>query len=124
MPGEHYQLSLQALDELGHDVITIVIVSEVDQGNSTSNILLDDVMYVLSPNATVPFSYSEPETLYSETETKEVKVPRTVQFVDPFSTLINGHSFHLELQKCSPGFNFSRGLRKCVCNMNLNAIQR
>ena len=122
MPGQHLPLNLQALDELGQDVITIVFVSEDDQGNSSSKMLLDNVMYVLSPNETVPLSFSAPKTLYSEIRTKEVK--RTVQFVDQFSTLINGHRFYLELQPCHPGFTFSKERQKCVCNKEKDAIQR
>ena len=122
MPGEHHPLSLQALDELGQEVITIVLVSEDDQGKSSSQMLLHDVLYVLSPNGTVPLSFSAPSTLYSEIENKEVK--RTIQFVDPFSTLINAHRFYLELQPCHPGFTFSKDLRKCVCDKKIDAIQR
>ena len=123
MPGERHPLSLQALDELGQEVIAIVFVSEDDQGNSSSKMLLHDVMYVLSPHETVPLSFSAPEALYSEIE-KNKEVKRTLQFVDPFSTLINGHRFYLELQSCHPGFTFSKDLRKCVCNKKMDAIQR
>ena len=123
MPGEDLPLSLQALDELGQEVIAIVFVSEDDQGNSSSKMLLHDVMYVLSPHETVPLSFSAPEALYSEIE-KNKEVKRTLQFVDPFSTLINGHRFSLELQSCHPGFTFSKDLRKCVCNKKMDAIQR
>ena len=122
MPGEHLPLSLQALDELGQDVITTVFVSEDDQGNSSSKIVLNDVLYVLFLNGTVPLSFSAPAALYSEIEAKEVK--RTLQFVDQYSTLINGHRFYLELQPCYPGFTFSKDRRKCVCDTKIDAIQR
>ena len=116
-PGENFRLNLHALDELGHDITTIVFAAEVDQVNSTSKILLEDNMYVLSPNETVSFSFTVPETLYA-------KEKRKIQFVDPYSTLINGYSFEMELQTCHPGFKFSKKHQRCVCNRDLHAVQR
>jgi len=123
-PGEDFPLDLQAVDELGHEVTSVVFVSEIDQVNDTSNAILKDDIYVLSPNETVPFSITVPETLYNETKNNKVKEKRKIQFSDPFSTLINGYSFDVELQTCRPGFIFSKDSQSCVCNTELDAVQR
>ena len=124
-PSENFPLNLHALDELGHEITTIVFASEVDQVNSTSKILLESNMYVLSPNETVSFSFTVPETLYNEIGKNHVKKNRTIQFVDPYSTLINGYSFEMELQTCHPGFKISPNRQRCVCNTpGVHAVQR
>ena len=123
-PGEHFPLNLEALDELGHEITTIVYVADINEGNSTSEILLEDALYVLSPNETIPFSFTEPEALYNETKESKLKAKRRIQFVAPYSTLINRYSFEMELQACHPGFIFSKDSQKCVCNTKLSAVQR
>ena len=124
MPGEYYPLSLQAIDELGQKKIAIVIASEIDKVNSTGSILLDDISYLLFPKRTViPFSFQVPEKTYNESVQKE-KVKRNIKFVDPLSILTNSHSFYLEIQPCYPGFIFSRNRKRCICDTNLEAIQR
>ena len=123
-PGEHFPLNLEALDELGHEITTIVYVADINEGNSTSEILLEEALYVLSPNETIPFSFTEPEALYNETKERKLKAKRRIQFVAPYSTLINRFSFEMELQACHPGFIFSKDSQKCVCNTKLSAVQR
>lgn len=125
-PGEYFPLNLEALDELGHEIATIVYVADINEGNSTSHseILLEDALYVLSPNETIPFSFTEPEALYNETKASKLKAKRRIQFVAPYSTLINRYSFEMELQACHPGFIFSKDSQKCVCNTKLSAVQR
>ena len=115
-------MNLQAVDELGNEVITIVFVSQVDQVNKTSKVLLDNILYVLSPKETVPFSFFEPETLYNETKSKKEK--RKIQFVDPYSTLMNGYLFEMELQDCHPGFKYSNHSQRCVCDTDKEGVQR
>ena len=118
-------MNLQARDELGHKVITTVFVSEVDQVNQTSKLLLDDILYVLSPNETVPFSFLVSKTLYHKTiESKTLEQKPRIQFVDPYSTLINGYWFEMELQDCHPGFVFSDDSKKCVCDTGHEGVQR
>ena len=117
-------LNLQGVDELGHKVYTIAVVSESDNVNRTSKLLLNNIMYVLSPNesSTVPFSFRVPETLYNEKYNKKDK--RTIQFVDFFSTLQNGYSFELELESCRPGFYYSSDSQMCVCNKSISGVMR
>ena len=115
-PGELFPLKLQSIDELGHDVVTVVFGSEVDQVNSTSKVLLDNIVSVLLPNSSVWFSF--------HTQNNTVKEKRKIQFVDPFSALINGYSFEMELQQCHPGFRFSNKFQRCVCDETLDAVQR
>ena len=117
-------MSLQAIDELGQEVIAAIFVSEVVQVNSTSKISLDHILYVFRPNKTIPFLFRVPEASYNKIKNKEVRVNRTIQFSDIFSGLPNGYSFDVELQTCRPGFVFSRDRQKCVCNTQLDAIQR
>ena len=117
-------MNLNARDELGHDVTTTVFVSEADQVNSTSKVLLDDILYVLSPNETVLFSFHVREALYNESKDSTMGEKRKIQFVDPYSTLINGYSFQMELQTCHPGFKFSNDFQRCVCDTTLDAVQR
>lgn len=123
-PGEELPLDLQAVDELGHEVTAIILVSELDQNNETSRVLFDDVLHVLSLNETVSFSFMEEDTLYNETVEHKFEGKRKIQFVAPYSTLINGYSFDLELQTCRPGFVFSKKRQKCVCNKKHNGVQR
>ena len=123
-PGENFPLNLKALDELGHEITTIVYAADINERNNTSEILLEDVLYVLSANETVPFSFTEPETLYNETKKSKLKAKRRIQFVAPYSTLINRYSFEMELQECHPGFIFSKDSQKCECDTKQSAVQR
>ncbi|KAL9984155.1 hypothetical protein ACROYT_G006421 [Oculina patagonica] len=123
-PGQNYPLNLQGVDELGHNVLTIAFVSEADNVNSSSKLLLQNDLYVLSPNetSTVPFSFRVPQTLYNETHNRKDK--RKIRFVDFMSTLANGYSFELELQMCRPGFHYSIDSQTCECNKELAGIMR
>lgn len=124
-PGENFPLNLQGVDELGHNVYTIAFVSEADNVNSSSKLLLQDVLYVLSPNSSsTPFSFRVPETLYNKTHNRKDKDKRKIRFVDFFSTLQNGYSFELELQLCRPGFHYSNDSQTCKCNKDLAGIMR
>ena len=124
MPGELFPLNLEAVDELRQDVITTILVSEVNPVNDSSKILLDNIMYVSFPNVPTRFSFRVPEAIYNDTSNKGVRVKQTLQFTDPFSTLKNGHTFNLEIQKCRPGFVFSRESKKCVCDRKRDGIER
>ena len=43
---------------------------------------------------------------------------------DVYSTLINSLSVELELRDCHPGFIFSDEQKKCMCNTELEGVQR
>jgi len=127
-PGQNFLLNLHAVDELGHNVYAIAFASEADNVdvNSTSKLLLQNILYALSPNSSnsVPFSFQVPEALYNKTHRRKDKDKRKIQFVDFFSTLQNGYSFELELQPCRPGFFYSADSKTCKCNKELAGIMR
>ena len=125
-PGQNFPLNLHAVDELGHDVYAIAFASEADNVNSTSKLLLQNILYALSPNSssTVPFSFQVPEALYNEIQHRNDKDKRKIQFVDFFSTLQNVYSFELELQPCRAGFHYSADSKTCKCNKELAGIMR
>jgi len=127
-PGQNFLLNLHAVDELGHNVYAIAFASEADNVdvNSTSKLLLQNILYALSPNSSssVPFSFQVPEALYNKTHGRKDKDKRKIQFVDFFSTLQNGYSFELELQPCRPGFFYSADSKTCKCNKELAGIMR
>ena len=102
----------------------IAFASEAAKVNSTSKLLLQNILYALSPNSssTVPFSFKVPDALYDEIQGRKHK--RTIQFVDFFSTLQNVYSFELELQPCGPGFHYSTDSKTCECNKSLAGIMR
>lgn len=122
-PGESSQLNLQAIDELGHEVITTIFVS-VSQVNCSSKVWLKDVLYVLFPNKKMSFSFHQPQESYKKTKECKVNKKRMIQLVDPYSTLMNGDRFELELEMCLPGFVFSNVLQRCICDKNVTAIER
>ena len=120
-------MNLQAVDELGNNVYAIAAVVEADNVDSTSKLLLQNFLYVLSPNnsSTVPFSFRVSETLYNETaRNKKDKDKRKILFVDFLSTLQNEYSFELELKLCRPGFYYSKDLKTCKCNDKQAGVMR
>ena len=119
-PGERVPLSLKAVDELGGEVITSVFAFEIDRLNSAQKLLLDDSLFVVFPNESVPFSFRLTEGVYNKT----LKKKRKIMFTDVYSTLINSLSVELELRDCHPGFIFSDDSKKCVCNTKLEGVQR
>lgn len=124
MPGENFRLNLEAVDELRQDVITLLRLSNVNPINGSSKILLDKSFYVSLPSVPVRFSFSVPEAIYNEIGNKEVRVQQTLRFTDPYSSLKNDHIFYLEIQKCRPGFVFSREHKNCVCDTKRDGIER
>lgn len=124
-PGQNFPLNLHAVDELGHNVYAIAFASEADKVNSKSKLLLQNILYSLSPNSssTVPFSFHVPEELYNEIQGGKEK-KRNIQFVDFFSTLQNVYSFELELQPCRPGFHYSTDSKTCECDKKRDGIMR
>ena len=72
------------------------------------------------PNESVPFSFRLTEGVYNKT----LKKKRKIMFTNVYSTLINSFSVELELRDCHPGFIFSDDLKKCVCNTELEGVQR
>ena len=125
-PGQNFPLNLHAVDELEHNVYAIAFASEADNVNSSSKLLLQNILYALSPNgsSTVPLSFQVTETLYNKIHHGKDKGKRKIQFVDFFSTLQNVYSFELELQKCPPGFDYSKDTKRCKCNKELAGVMR
>ena len=107
------------MDELGGDVITSVFAFEIDRLNGAQKLLLDDSLFVIFPNVSVPFSFRLSEGVYNKTVKK-----RKIMFTDVSSTLMNSQSVELELIDCHPGFIFSDDKKKCMCNTNLEGVQR
>ena len=82
--------------------------------------MLDDSLFVVFPNESVPLSFRLTEGVYNRTHKKK----RKIMFTDAYSTLMNSLSVDLELRDCHPGFIFSDDLKKCVCNTELEGVLR
>ena len=120
-PGENATLQVQGFDELGHDVYTVVSISEGSGANNGTDLILENDMEVLSPLTAnqLTFMYKV-ESAYDYNEMVTKATPRTVDVVDLYSNLKDvKFSFEVMPVSCRPGFTFRE--QKCICDTDKNA---
>ena len=124
-PGQTFPLNLHAVDELEHLTVALAFLSEAENVNITSNLQLQNVFSVLTPNnsSTVPFSFKAPEKLYNEINQSNYKHKRKIQVMDIYSTFENEFFFELELQTCRPGFQYSSKRKVCECQKQIGILR-
>ena len=128
-PGEEVPFSLIAKDELGNPVYSVPIANNFavypNLTISTDYIRLDRKYYIISPTIheepTLSYSvdYDKYRLLDSQDDTKH-----QILFVDSYSSFLSDAEMFIKPVPCRPGFTFDKELRKCVCEIERDAILR
>ena len=118
--GETTPLKLQAIDELGNEVVTAGLASATNPGK----VFLQSYLLVLYPNKTSPFMFMQPKESYEKTKESNLNHTFMLSVTDAWSLFPNGYQIKVEPEVCHPGFVYSEDTQTCVCDENETAIQR
>ncbi|XP_074611689.1 uncharacterized protein LOC141866153 [Acropora palmata] len=117
--GETTPLNLQAIDELGNEVVTAVrAFANPEKAFIQSNFLF------LSPNKTSAFMFKQPKESYEKTKENDLKHTFRLLVTDLWSFFANEYHIKVETEVCHPGFVYSMDDQTCVCDESEKAIQR
>ena len=117
--GESTPLKLQAIDELGNEVVTTVLaVADPEKAFLQSNFLF------LSPNKTSAFMFMQPKESYEKTKENNLHHTFWLLLTDIWSFFANGYYIKIETEVCHPGFVYSKHTQTCVCDESEKAIKR
>ena len=118
--GETAHLKLQAIDELGNEVVAAVLALTTN----SQNVTVKDSVSVLYPNKTLPLMFLQPKESYEKMKESSLNVKFMLWVIDVWSIFPNGYPIKVELEVCHPGFVYSNSTQTCVCDEHEKAIQR